>query len=45
MIVGTEPPPKGQRFHEPAGGTGGMFRAVAQHLRRLHLDPADYVWA
>ncbi|MFE5406819.1 N-6 DNA methylase [Streptomyces sp. NPDC056580] len=45
LIVGNEPPPKGQRFHEPAGGTGGMFRALAQHLRHLHLDPADYVWA
>ncbi|MER6408998.1 N-6 DNA methylase [Streptomyces viridosporus] len=45
LLVGDEPPQKGRRFHEPAGGTGGMFRALAQHLRRLHLDPADYVWA
>ncbi|WP_405526840.1 N-6 DNA methylase [Streptomyces canus] len=40
----TEPPEKGQRFHEPAGGTGGMFRSLAQHLREMNLDPADYVW-
>ncbi|MEU2857623.1 N-6 DNA methylase [Streptomyces mirabilis] len=40
-----EPPEKGARFHEPAGGTGGMFRALAQHLRHMGLDPADYEWA
>lgn len=40
-----EPPHKGAWFNEPAGGTGGMFRALAQHLRHLHLDPADYGWA
>ncbi|MDX2849255.1 N-6 DNA methylase [Streptomyces sp. PA03-3a] len=37
-------PPKGQKFHEPAGGTGGMFRALSQHLRHLQCDPADYEW-
>ncbi|MFB7327385.1 N-6 DNA methylase [Streptomyces sp. NPDC056190] len=45
MLVGNEPPEKGQRFHEPAGGTGGMFRSLAQALRDLRADPADYVWA
>ncbi|MEU3342256.1 N-6 DNA methylase [Streptomyces sp. NPDC006668] len=40
-----EPPAKGQRFHEPAGGTGGMFRSLAQHLREMQCDPADYVWS
>ncbi|MFE2587277.1 N-6 DNA methylase [Streptomyces sp. NPDC059378] len=44
MLVGGEPPQKGQRFHEPAGGTGGMFRALAQQLRHMQADPADYVW-
>ncbi len=39
-----EKPEKGLRFHEPAGGTGGMFRALAQHLRHLQADPADYEW-
>ncbi|REE61479.1 N-6 DNA methylase [Streptomyces sp. 3212.3] len=43
--VGDEPPKKGSWFHEPAGGSGGMFRALAQHLRHLRLDPADYGWA
>ncbi|MGW3657158.1 N-6 DNA methylase [Streptomyces sp. NPDC005151] len=45
MTYGNEALPKGSWFHEPAGGTGGMFRALAQHLRHLHLDPADYGWA
>lgn len=45
MIIGETPPEKGFWFHEPAGGTGGMFRAAAQHLRDLHEDPADYGWA
>ncbi|MFF3516153.1 N-6 DNA methylase [Streptomyces sp. NPDC002573] len=39
-----EAPEKGMRFHEPAGGTGGMFRALAQHLRHMQLDPADFEW-
>ncbi|WP_220295408.1 N-6 DNA methylase [Streptomyces sp. MBT84] len=43
--LGSEPPPKGQWFGEPAGGTGGTFRALAQHLRHLQADPADYGWA
>ncbi|GHE79918.1 hypothetical protein GCM10014715_39070 [Streptomyces spiralis] len=45
ILLGNEVPEKGLRFHEPAGGTGGMFRALAQALRHLHADPADYVWA
>jgi len=45
MLIGDTPPEKGWRFHEPAGGTGGMFRAAAQHLRNLQADPADYEWA
>ncbi|MFG3140987.1 N-6 DNA methylase [Streptomyces sp. NPDC048211] len=44
-VIVDEPPEKGKWFHEPAGGTGGMFRALAQHLRDLNADPADYVWA
>ncbi|MFK0106478.1 N-6 DNA methylase [Streptomyces sp. NPDC091217] len=44
MAVGNEPPEKGFRFHEPAGGTGGMFRSLAQHLRHQGADPADYEW-
>ncbi|MEU6325005.1 N-6 DNA methylase [Streptomyces sp. NPDC047009] len=45
ILLGNEAPPKGERFHEPAGGTGGMFRSLAQALRHLDADPADYVWA
>ncbi|WP_327349621.1 N-6 DNA methylase [Streptomyces sp. NBC_01321] len=44
-VLVDEPPEKGKWFHDPAGGTGGMFRALAQHLRHLHVDPADYRWA
>jgi hypothetical protein len=44
-VLVNEPPKKGSWFNEPAGGTGGMFRALAQHLRTLHVDPADYGWA
>ncbi|MET7497624.1 N-6 DNA methylase [Streptomyces sp900116325] len=45
MTCDAESLQKGAWFHEPAGGTGGMFRALAQHLRNHHLDPADYQWA
>lgn len=45
MTIGTVPPQVGSWFHEPAGGTGGMFRALAQELRYIDLDPADYKWA
>ena len=31
-------------IREPAVGSGGMFRSVAQRLRDLNLDPADYTW-
>ncbi|MFD7771656.1 N-6 DNA methylase, partial [Streptomyces sp. NPDC059787] len=44
-MVCPEPPEKGFKFMEPAGGTGGMFRSLAQHLREMQCDPADYVWA
>ncbi|GJF30317.1 hypothetical protein KNE206_30170 [Kitasatospora sp. NE20-6] len=37
-------PPAGGRFLEPAGGSGGLFRALAQRLRELGGDPADYEW-
>ncbi|GAA3371128.1 hypothetical protein GCM10020367_20540 [Streptomyces sannanensis] len=32
------------RFYEPAGGTGGMFRAAAQILREYQRDPHDFGW-
>ncbi|MGW7572355.1 N-6 DNA methylase [Streptomyces sp. NPDC054765] len=31
-------------IHEPAVGSGGMLRSVAQCLRDLQLDPHDYTW-
>ncbi|MFZ3492200.1 N-6 DNA methylase [Streptomyces sp. 5.8] len=37
-------PPAGEQFMEPARGTGGIFRAIAQHVRSLGGDPADYEW-
>ncbi|MFD8078988.1 N-6 DNA methylase [Streptomyces sp. NPDC059718] len=45
MTCGNEMPEKGYWFSDPAGGTGGMFRSLAQHLRELGLDPAQYGWA
>lgn len=36
--------PQGEVFIEPAAGTGGMFRAAAQNLRRDAQDPADFAW-
>ena len=35
----------GQWFDEPAAGTGGLFRALAQHLRETGRDPRDYGWS
>ncbi|SEM78029.1 SAM-dependent DNA methyltransferase, partial [Streptacidiphilus jiangxiensis] len=37
-------PPAGERFLEPSGGSGGLFRALAQRIRELGGDPADYGW-
>ncbi|MCX4749280.1 N-6 DNA methylase [Kitasatospora sp. NBC_01287] len=34
----------GFSFLEPAGGTGGMLRAAAQHLREHKIDPATCRW-
>ncbi|MFF4344753.1 N-6 DNA methylase [Kitasatospora sp. NPDC001540] len=37
-------PPAGERFLEPAGGSGGLFQALAQRLRELGGDPGHYEW-
>jgi hypothetical protein len=37
-------PPAGERFLEPTSGSGGLFRALAQRIRELGGDPADYGW-
>ncbi|MBY8884821.1 SAM-dependent methyltransferase [Streptomyces sp. PTM05] len=34
----------GMAFREPAVGSGGMFRSVAQRLRELGLSPHDFHW-
>ncbi|MFI1735246.1 N-6 DNA methylase [Streptomyces acidicola] len=34
----------GMSVREPAIGSGGMFRSVAQQLRELNLDPHDFSW-
>ncbi|MGV9272364.1 N-6 DNA methylase [Streptomyces griseosporeus] len=34
----------GMSFREPAIGSGGMFRSVAQRLRDLSLNPHDFHW-
>ncbi|MFD8339251.1 N-6 DNA methylase [Streptomyces solisilvae] len=38
-------PEPGRWFYEVAAGTGGIFRATAQHLRRRGLNPHDYGWS
>ncbi|MFI0772616.1 N-6 DNA methylase [Streptomyces sp. NPDC021218] len=38
-------PEPGRWFCEVAAGTGGNFRATAQHLRRRGLNPHDYGWS
>ncbi|MEV0444984.1 hypothetical protein AB0I84_21600 [Streptomyces spectabilis] len=35
----------GMSFDEPAGGTGGMYRAAAQALRDRGLDPHNVGWS
>ncbi|MFI9149444.1 N-6 DNA methylase [Streptomyces sp. NPDC053367] len=35
----------GMRFDEPAGGTGGMYRAAAQTMRERDISPHDFGWA
>ncbi|MFI1563824.1 N-6 DNA methylase [Streptomyces sp. NPDC020490] len=35
---------QGSTIREPALGTGGMFRSVAQTLRFRGLNPHDYTW-
>ncbi|MER0477009.1 hypothetical protein ABR737_01320 [Streptomyces sp. Edi2] len=37
-------PPAVSSLYECAGGTGGMFRAAAQHLRTCSVDPRRWTW-
>ncbi|MEV0684779.1 hypothetical protein AB0I35_13030 [Nocardia sp. NPDC050378] len=51
MTLGHPLPPRGAMFSdpfaidEPAAGTGGLMRAMAQAIRALGGDPGDYVWS
>ncbi|MFM9596253.1 N-6 DNA methylase [Streptomyces scabiei] len=35
----------GMTFDEPAGGTGGMYRAAAQVMRERGIDPHEFGWS
>ncbi|MFD7553615.1 N-6 DNA methylase [Streptomyces sp. NPDC059835] len=37
-------PPTVSSLYECAGGTGGMFRVAAQHLRERNVDPRRWTW-
>jgi hypothetical protein len=37
-------PESGMTIREPALGSGGLFRSVAQAIRHRGLDPHDYTW-
>ncbi|MCB8906813.1 MULTISPECIES: hypothetical protein [unclassified Streptomyces] len=34
----------GMKFDEPAGGTGGLYRAAAQVMRERGINPHDFGW-
>ncbi|MER6609111.1 N-6 DNA methylase [Streptomyces sp. NPDC000927] len=44
MTVGKASARPGMSFREPAIGSGGMFRSVAQRLRDLGLNTHDFHW-
>ncbi|MFB7828876.1 N-6 DNA methylase [Streptomyces hydrogenans] len=35
----------GMKFDDPAGGTGGLYRAAAQVMRERGIDPHDFGWS
>jgi hypothetical protein len=39
-----EHPPAEHSLYEGTGGTGGIFRAAAQHLRDCDVDPRRWTW-
>lgn len=43
MFPEDRPPARGT-VTDPAGGTGGLLRAVAQHLREHDVDPHGWLW-
>ncbi|MFI1189218.1 hypothetical protein [Streptomyces californicus] len=44
LTMGEDPPVSGS-LHEPTGGTGTIFRAIAQHLRERGIDPGNWTWS
>ncbi|MET8681729.1 N-6 DNA methylase [Streptomyces sp. NPDC004647] len=44
MVVDKDFAQPNMAIREPAVGSGGMLRSVAQRLRELQLDPHDYTW-
>ncbi|MFF8786892.1 hypothetical protein [Streptomyces sp. NPDC015125] len=44
LAIGDDPPSTSS-LNEPTGGTGGVFRAVAQHLRERGVDPRGWTWS
>ncbi|MFH9246729.1 N-6 DNA methylase [Streptomyces lydicus] len=45
MMLDDAPLKPGMKFAEPAGGTGGMYRAAAQVMREKNIDPHDFGWS
>ncbi|MFE5970103.1 hypothetical protein [Streptomyces sp. NPDC056463] len=44
MLFSGTPLEPGMKFDEPAGGTGGLYRAAAQVMRESSIDPHDFGW-
>ncbi|MGW2987337.1 N-6 DNA methylase [Streptomyces goshikiensis] len=45
MLITDQPLTPGMKFDDPASGTGGLYRAAAQRMRELGLNPHDFGWA
>ncbi|TQK44377.1 N-6 DNA methylase [Streptomyces sp. SLBN-118] len=45
MLLDDMPLQPGMKFDEPAGGTGGMYRAAVQVMREKDIDPHDFGWS
>ncbi|WP_063734415.1 N-6 DNA methylase [Streptomyces sp. RTd22] len=45
MMLEDVPLKPGMAFDEPAGGTGGMYRAAVQVMRDKSIDPHDFGWS
>jgi hypothetical protein len=45
MLLDDMPLKPGMTFDEPAGGTGGMYRAAVQVMREKLIDPHEFGWS